>query len=122
MLYRAGYKIYATDTTCDFLNENNISSRKVYKVQENRKLNVLEFINQKKVAFVVNLTERDPEEQQALSPKITDGQLIRRAAVDNNIPLFTDLQLARSFVKALTTYKLDDLKIKSWNEYQGQNL
>ena len=122
LLARAGFKLYATDTTCDVLSQNSIDCDKVYKVHESRKLNVLEFIRQKKVAFVINLTERTPDEDRGLSQKITDGKLIRRAAVDNNIPLITDLQLARSFVKALTTYKLEDLKIKSWSEYQGQNL
>ena len=117
-----GYKIYATDTTCDFLNENGIACKKVHKVRESAKLNVLEFIKEKKVAFVINLTERTPDEERALSAKITDGQLIRRASVDNNIPLFTDLQLARSFVKALATYDISELKIKSWREYRGQNL
>ena len=122
LLVRAGYKIYATDNTCDFLSKNGISCHKVYKVHENKRLNVLEFIRTKKVAFVINLTERSPAEERTLSTKISDGKLIRRAAVDNNIPLFTDLHLARSFVRALTTYTIADLKIKSWREYRGQNL
>ena len=122
LLARFGYKIYATNTTCDFLTENRIVCSKVYKVRESKKFNVLEFIQRKKIAFVVNLTARSPEEERTLSPKITDGQLIRRAAVDNNIPLITDLHLARAFVKALTTYKLEDLKIKPWSAYRGQNL
>ncbi|OGE79017.1 MAG: carbamoyl phosphate synthase large subunit [Candidatus Doudnabacteria bacterium RIFCSPHIGHO2_01_FULL_46_14] len=116
-LLRAGFKIYATDTTCDFFNKSGVKCSKVYKVHESRKLNVLEFINQKKVAFVINLTERSPDEQRNVASTITDGHLIRRATVDNNTPLFTDLFLARAFVRALTTYKLEDLKIKSWQEY-----
>lgn len=116
-LQRAGFKIYATDTTCDFFNQNGVKCSKVYKVHESRRLNVLEFIKSRKVAFVINLTERTPDEQRNIASTITDGHLIRRATVDNNIPLFTDLFLARAFVRALTTYKLEDLKIKSWQEY-----
>ncbi|MEI8270442.1 MAG: hypothetical protein WCG45_03665, partial [bacterium] len=48
---------------------------------------------------------------------ITDGFKIRRATVDNQIPLFTDMHLARAFIKALARYKLEDLEIKSYNEY-----
>ena len=40
-----------------------------------------------------------------------------RAAIDNNIPLFTDLNSARFFVNAIDRYKFKDLKIKSWDEY-----
>ena len=36
---------------------------------------------------------------------LTDGFRIRRAAVDNQIPLFTDLHLARAVVKALGNLK-----------------
>jgi carbamoyl-phosphate synthase large subunit len=48
---------------------------------------------------------------------LTDGFHIRRAAVDNQIPLFTDLHLARAFVKALENYSLENLEIKSYREY-----
>ena len=122
LLRDAGYRIYATDTTCDFLNEYGVVCDKVHKVHENQKRNVLNFINQKKVAFVINLTERDGDPEPEVVKKMTDGQLIRRAAVDNHIPLFTDFHLAKEFVKALTTYKLSDLKIKSWREYRNRNI
>ena len=49
---------------------------------------------------------------------ITDGFRVRRATVDNQIPLFTDLHLARAFIKALARYnKIEDLEVKSYKEY-----
>jgi len=47
----------------------------------------------------------------------TNGYLIRRTAVDHNIPLITNLQLAKRFVKSLSEKKAEDLKIISWDEY-----
>jgi carbamoyl-phosphate synthase large subunit len=44
--------------------------------------------------------------------------IIRRKAVDLNIPLFTNVQATKRFIKALQQYKIEDLGIKSWDEYQ----
>ena len=38
--------------------------------------------------------------------------------MENNLPLFTDLHLARAFVRALCGLKMKDLKIKAYNEYE----
>ena len=115
-LANLGYKIYATDTTADFFKHNNVKCDAVSKAHEKGKgRNFLEIIEGKEVAFVVNLSVGG-----GLSQKImTDGYHIRRAVVDNQIPLFTDLHLARAFVKALGNYGIDDLEIKSYKEYLG---
>ena len=46
-----------------------------------------------------------------------DDYTIRRAAVDHNIPLFTNITKAELFIKAITEKKLNNLPIKAWNEY-----
>jgi hypothetical protein len=38
-------------------------------------------------------------------------------AVDYSISLITNPQLARLFIKSINNKKLEELKIKSWNEY-----
>ena len=45
-----------------------------------------------------------------------DGYLIRRRAVDANIPLITDLQLARAVVEALRRKRPSDLDILAYDE------
>lgn len=117
MLHESGYRIYATDTTMDFLAASGIPGQKVKKVYEGGTSNVLGIIEQKQVSFVVNISDREGKEGRHHTQHITDGYRIRRAAVDSNISLFTDLQLARSFVRAIRIYGLDNLKIKSWKEY-----
>ena len=47
----------------------------------------------------------------------SDLYTIRRAAIDHNIPVFTNRQKAELFVKAITSKNLEDLPIKSWSEY-----
>lgn len=80
--------------------------------------NVLGVILNKQIDFVVNLSEERSGKVREVSEKqATDGFRIRRATVDRHIPLFTDLQLAKAFVKALSAYKLDDLHVKSYKEH-----
>ncbi len=110
-----GYKIFATDTTAEFLRNNGIPAHVVRKASE-KSPNIIDIINSKKIAFVVNLSENDvlSKENKHI---VTDGFRIRRATVDSQIPLFTDMRLARAFIKALARYKIWDLEIKSYNEY-----
>ena len=42
---------------------------------------------------------------------------IRRHAVNFGVPLITNIQLAQRFVEALARKTIDDLNIKSWDEY-----
>jgi carbamoyl-phosphate synthase large subunit len=111
-LQNLGYKIYATDTTGEFLKKEGIKCEVVRKAYQ-AKPNFLDIIDGKKVSFVVNLSKEGASKKQLT----TDGFRIRRAVVDNQIPLFTDLHLARAFIKSLKSYKIDDLEIKSYKDY-----
>jgi len=53
-----------------------------------------------------------------LTPKeLSNGYKVRRAAVDLNIPLITNVRLASAFIQAFCELSLDDIRIKSWDEY-----
>ncbi len=123
-----GYKLFATDTTADFLQNQGVPCQVVSKAYEKvsaaskkgQKANFLGILEGKQVAFVVNLSQQGLRVNQDRSKvHLTDGFRIRRAAVDNQTPLFTNLHLARAFVKALVRYNIDDLEIKSYREYLG---
>lgn len=115
-LKNLGFKLYATLNTYKFLKTKGVRTSLVYKVYEGKNPSVIDIIKSKQVSLVINLSE-DYNNVVLLKKHQTDGYLIRRAAIDNNIPLFTDLNSARFFVNALDRYKIKDLKIKSWEEY-----
>lgn len=119
VLVSLGYVIFATDTTAEFFKKHNIKCIVARKAFEHSP-NVLDIIESKKVSFVVNLSKIETEisnKKSGTERAVTDGFRIRRAAVDGQIPLFTDLQLARAFIKALARYNVEDLEIKSYKEY-----
>jgi len=115
-LKNLGFKLYATLNTHNFLKTKGVRTVLVNKVYEGKKPDVIDIIKSKKISLVINLSE-DYNNANLFEKQVTDGYLIRRTAIDNNIALFTDINSARFFIKALWKYKIEDLKIKSWNEY-----
>jgi carbamoyl-phosphate synthase large subunit len=106
-----GYELYATENTSRFLTENGITNTFLYKIRSDMKPNLLDVLGEKVIDLVINIPKNYSREE------VTDGYLIRRKAIDFNIPLITNLQLAQNVVEALQRYGIDNLKIKEWSEY-----
>ncbi|NCD15687.1 MAG: hypothetical protein EOL92_10760, partial [Bacteroidia bacterium] len=49
--------------------------------------------------------------------ELTNGYIIRRGAIDYNIPLITNARLASAFITAFCTMEMEDIEIRSWNDY-----
>ena len=113
LLVNMKFRIYATEHTADFLAANGVPCEKVYKISSNREPSVLSLIEQSTIDLIINIPTRAYEREN------TDGFVIRRKAVDMNIPLITNRQLAEAFVTALAEQKSDGLKVKSWEEYRA---
>ena len=112
MLKAKGYNIYATGGSSKFLTENGIENTRVYWPSEEGHPQALEMLHKKEIDMVVNIP-RDLSEGE-----LDNGYKIRRAAVDLNIPLVTNARLASAFIQAFCTMTIDDIAIKSWDEYK----
>lgn len=111
LLHKLGLTIYATEQTVEFLKRFKIPSIKLHKIHEDKTPNILEYFKSKKVELAVNIA--DPNAPM----DIHDDYIMRRSAVDHNIPLYTDLKKANLFIRSIFEKSQDDLLIKSWNEY-----
>ena len=118
MLAEHGYELYATGGTYKYLIENSIPCTKVLWPSECDNPNfqgkfrpALEMIQNKDVDMVINIPKNYTETE------LDNGYQIRRAAIDFNIPLFTNTRLATAFIRAFCSTKLEDIRIKSWEEY-----
>ncbi len=113
LLAEKGYNLYATGGTYRFFQENGVPCTLVYwPSEEGKKPQALEMLHEKQIDMVVNI----PRDLSAR--ELTNGYKIRRAAIDLNIPLITNARLASAFIHAFCTLTLDDIKIKSWQEYK----
>ena len=111
-LYEMGYKIYATGGTYKYLIDNNIPAIRVYWPSEiGQTPQALEMLHNKEIDIVVNIPKN------LTSQELSNGYKIRRAAIDLNVPLLTNARLASAFVDAIHRYSIDDIEIKSWDEY-----
>ena len=108
-----GYELYATGGTSQYLEDNGIPNTRVYWPSEaNQKPQALDLLHEHKIDMVVNIPKN------LTVGELSNGYKIRRAAVDLNVPLITNSRLAAAFIRAFTTVKLDDLAIRSWEEYK----
>ena len=112
MLHNKGFKIYATGGTHQFLNDNGIPAIRVYwPSQPDMQPQALDLLHKKEIDLVVNIPKN------LSSTELSNGYKIRRAAIDLNVPLLTNARLASAFILAFTTLSLDDIEIRSWDEY-----
>lgn len=113
MLVAKGYNLFATGGTYRFLEENGISSTQVYwPSEEGKEPQALTMLHERKIDMVVNI----PRDLSA--GELDNGYKIRRAAIDLNVPLITNARLASAFIEAFCTLGIDDIQIRSWQEYK----
>ena len=113
MLQDKGYDIYATEGTAKFLNDNGVKAIAVAWPDEEGENNVMNMIADHKFDLIVNVPKNHTKRE------LTNGYRIRRGATDHNIPLMTNVRLAKAFIEAFCTLTLEDIKIKSWQEYNA---
>ncbi len=112
LLSEMNFTLYATEDTADFLSSHGIACQKVYKISTQKEPGVLGLITSGTLDLIINIPTRPSAGEN------TDGFTIRRKAVDMNIPLITNRQLAEAFILALHEHQGNGLKAKSWEEYR----
>jgi carbamoyl-phosphate synthase large subunit len=113
MLKEKGFTIYATGGTHHFFQENGVETEKVYwPDEEDMSPNTLELIKQRKVEMVINIPKDHTNRE------LSNGYRIRRNAIDFNIPLITNARVASAFIYAISKLDMEDISIKSWDEYK----
>ena len=112
-LVKKGYKVYATDGTAKFFNDNGVKATAVSWPDEEGDNNVMDMIAQHAFALIVNVPKNHTKRE------LTNGYRIRRGAIDHNIPLMTNVRLAKAYIEAFTALTENDIKIKAWQEYNA---
>ncbi len=111
LLQENDYKLYATRGTANFLKSHNIKATVLHWPDSPRKPNTIDFIRERKIDLVINIPKDLTKDE------LYNDYHIRRASVDHNIPLITNARLASAFIIAFCRYSLEDISIKSWDEY-----
>ena len=112
LLSAKGYNLFATEGTHRFLIENEIPCTQVYWPSDDKQPQALSMLQNKELDMVVNIPKN------LSSKELSNGYKIRRASIDYNIPLITNARLASAFINAFCTIDMNEIKIKSWDEYK----
>jgi carbamoyl-phosphate synthase/aspartate carbamoyltransferase len=89
------FRLFGTSGTCAFYRDFGVDMVELQKDHEkHNETNVVDFIRDHKVDLVINIPLQEK------SQHVTDGFKIRRAAIDNNVPLISNLQQAEMLVEA----------------------
>ncbi len=110
-LKELGFRVIATRGTAEFLKRNGVDVEVVNKISEGRP-NILDEIINGKVHLIINT----PKGKRGRD----EGYLIRRMAVDYNIPYITTLAGAIAAVKGIEAVKKKKMTIKSIQEYHRE--
>ena len=93
--YDLGFNIEATEGTARYLKEHGIRTRVRKKISQNGSDEILVALRQGHIAYVINTIDINAGDSHS------DGSSIRRAAVDNNVTMFTSLDTVRVLLDVL---------------------
>ncbi|MBQ6817463.1 MAG: carbamoyl-phosphate synthase large subunit [Bacilli bacterium] len=91
--YNLGFNIEATSGTAKFLKTNGIKTRVKKKISQGSE-EILDSIKKGYVTYVINTSSNSTKQD-------NDGRIIRRAAIDNNVAIFTCLDTVRVLLDVL---------------------
>lgn len=113
ILQKRGLKFYGTKGTAEFYKENgSLDVEVLYRPFDNKEPSILTYMSEGKIDFVINIPKT------AEKVELDSDYIIRRKAVDLNIPLLTNIQIAKRFIKSLSQYTPSQLRLKGWDEYE----
>jgi carbamoyl-phosphate synthase large subunit len=110
-LAAAGVEFFATRGTASFFHDGGVEATAVAWPLEKGEPNALELIRRREVDLVINIPKDSSQEE------LVNDYMIRRAAVDHGVPLVTNIQLAQRLAEAVLSKSVDQLEIRSWDEY-----
>lgn len=92
-LVELGFNLFATPGTCDALREAGVPVRVAYRIADKNHPDALDLMHKGEVSFIVNVPT-------VSGGAVRDGNMMRRLAVELNIPFVTTLRGAKMEVAA----------------------
>jgi carbamoyl-phosphate synthase large subunit len=105
------YELYASHGTAKFLAAHGVPVTPLYWPLEKKEPNIAHYIQNREIDLVINIPKNNRETE------LKNDYLIRRMAIDFDIPLFTNIKVAKEFIDALAYKREIGLEIKAWEDY-----
>lgn len=111
MIAEKGIPIFATHGSREFLTANGVDAQMIHWPDKAQKPNALDLLRGREIDLVINIPKNLSKNE------LHNDYLIRRVAIDQNIPLITNARLAAAFIYSVFTKQDLAKDIKAWNEY-----
>jgi carbamoyl-phosphate synthase large subunit len=111
-LQAMGYEIYASKGTAKFLVDNGVPATPLHWPLEKTEPNIATMLRERKFDLVINIPKNNGEKE------LRNDYIIRRMAIDFDLPLVTDIKVARRLTEALAQNRERGLEVKAWEEYR----
>lgn len=111
-LAKQGLILYATRGTAQFLREHGVEVTTVYRISENQSPDALGLMRRGQIQLVINTPTNS-------SGARRDGYMMRRLAVDLNIPFIPTVQAAIAAAQAIEELRRGDLGVRSLQSYRS---
>ncbi len=108
--WEMGFRIYATKGTSTFLRNNGIETTTVYTIREKMQPDALGLMRRGEIKLIVNTPT-------ASSGSRRDGYMMRRLAVELEIPFLTTVQGAKATALAIHRAREGNLEVKDLGSY-----
>ena len=105
---RLGFVIYSTAGSAAYFQEQGIETVAVKKLSEGRP-NIVDNILDRKFSLVINTVSENQKAE-------AEARLIRREAVEHNIPVITSLETARALLQAISIGDEDEVSVTELGE------
>jgi len=111
-LVKMGHTLFASRGTAKFLSGNKLPVTPLAWPLEKKDPNIADLIKKRGIDIIINIPKNNAELE------LKNDYIIRRMAIDFDIPLFTNIKVAKEFIDALETlHDGAELEIKAWEEY-----
>lgn len=117
-LVKHGYSLYATHGTALFLQESGVHCKAMSKIYEGKGETALTLIKRKLIDFAIVIPEEQNVHHDLVDKGLTDGYIMRRAAIDAGIPVFTTAQTANLFVSSVLSHSPISVDVRSIAQYR----
>jgi carbamoyl-phosphate synthase large subunit len=107
-----GFRIKATNGTCNFLNQHGVKAELSYKIHEHQRPNIADEIKSKEIHLIVNTPI-------GKYGQFDDGY-IRKAAVKYKVPYLTTSAAAKASVVGIEEFRKGRAGVKSLQEYHRE--
>jgi len=112
LLASMGYELFASKGTAKFLTDNGVAAAALHWPLEKAEPNIATMLRDRAFDLVINIPKNNGERE------LKNDYIIRRMAIDFDLPLVTDIKVARRLTEALAQHRGRGLEIKAWEEYR----